>query len=53
MQLTERIFCYLWRGRGNNCNSYLYAGEKVILIDPGHLQTEFRENCLEILLREL
>ena len=53
MQLTERIFCYLWRGSGNNCNSYLYAGEKVILIDPGHLQTEFRENCLEILLREL
>ncbi|RJX23256.1 MAG: MBL fold metallo-hydrolase [Dethiobacter sp.] len=53
MQLTERVFGYPWRGRGNNCNSYLYAGEKVILIDPGHIQNEFRENCLEVLLQAL
>lgn len=53
MQLTERIFFYPWRGRGNNCNTYLYAGEKVLLIDPGHLQTEFGENCLEMLLQAL
>lgn len=51
MQITERIFFYFWRGRGNNCNSILYAGEKVILIDPGHIQTELRENALNMLLR--
>lgn len=53
MQLTEKIYCYPWRGRGNNCNTYVYAGEKVVLIDPGHIQNEFRENCLENLLTAL
>ena len=53
MQITERIFFYPWRGRGNNCNSYLYAGEKVLLIDPGHLKTELGENSLEMLLQAL
>jgi glyoxylase-like metal-dependent hydrolase (beta-lactamase superfamily II) len=40
MQLTEKIYCYPWRGRGNNCNTYVYDGEKVILIDPGHIRIE-------------
>ncbi len=53
MQLTEKIYCYPWRGRGNNCNTYVYAGEKVMLIDPGHIRNELRENCLEILLKAL
>jgi glyoxylase-like metal-dependent hydrolase (beta-lactamase superfamily II) len=53
MQLTEKIYCYPWRGRGNNCNTYVYAGEKVVLIDPGHIRNEFRENCLENLLTAL
>jgi hydroxyacylglutathione hydrolase len=53
MQLTEKVFSYPWGGMGNNANTYLYAGEKVILIDPGHIQNEFRENCLELLLSEL
>lgn len=49
MQLTEKIYGYLWQGRGNNCNSYLFAGEKIVLIDPGHIRNEFRENCYEFL----
>ncbi|NMB40821.1 MAG: MBL fold metallo-hydrolase [Firmicutes bacterium] len=53
MQLTERVFFYPWRGRGNNCNSILYAGEKVALIDPGHIRTELGENCQEMLFRQI
>jgi len=53
MKLTEKIYCYPWRGMGNNCNSFLYAGEKTILIDPGHIQNEYRETCLENLLQEM
>lgn len=50
MQITEKIFGYLWRGSGNNCNTYLFAGEKTILFDPGHIQNELGERCLEKLL---
>jgi hydroxyacylglutathione hydrolase len=53
MQITEKIFCYPWRGSGNNCNTYLYVGEKVILIDPGHIQNELGERCLQRLLAGL
>ncbi len=50
MKVTEKVYAYIWRGRGNNCNTYLYAGEKTILIDPGHIRNEMRENCLDTLL---
>lgn len=50
MQFTEKIYGYPWQGNGNNCNTYLYAGKKNILFDPGHLQNEFRENCINVLL---
>ena len=53
MQLTEKIYGYPWQGMGNNCNTFLYAGEKTILIDPGHINNEFRENCLVLLLSEM
>ncbi len=53
MQLTEKIYGYFWQGQGNNCNSYLFAGEKLVLIDPGHIRNEFRENCLEMLKQGL
>lgn len=53
MKVTDKMFAYIWRGRGNNCNSYLYSGEKVILVDPGHIHNEFNENCLERLLSEM
>lgn len=53
MKLTEKLYGYFWQGNGNNCNTYLYAGKKNILIDPGHIQNEFRTNCLEILLASM
>ncbi len=53
MQLTEKIYSYPWKGMGNNCNAYLYAGEKTILIDPGHIYNEYNEKCLEILLAQM
>lgn len=53
MQITEKMYCYPWRGMGNNCNTYLYAGAKTILIDPGHIYNEYRENCLDNLLKEM
>ncbi len=49
MQLTEKLYWYPWQGRANNCNSYLYKGEQLILFDPGHINNEFNENCLETL----
>lgn len=51
MQITDRIYWYPWRGRGNNCNSYLIKGKKTILVDPGHIYNELRESCLEALVR--
>ncbi|HHU75472.1 MAG TPA: MBL fold metallo-hydrolase [Firmicutes bacterium] len=53
MQLTEKIYAYPWKGMGNNCNAYLYAGEKKILMDPGHIHNEYNEKCLEKLLAEM
>ncbi len=53
MQLTEKIYGYPWKGNGNNCNTILYAGEKKVLIDPGHIRNEFRVNCLDMLLRSM
>ena len=50
MKLTEKLFIYPWQGRGNNCNAYLYAGQKTILIDPGHIQNETGARCIQMLL---
>lgn len=53
MQLTDRLYAYIWQGSGNNCNTYLFAGAKNVLIDPGHISNEYRENCLEVLLQSM
>ncbi len=53
MHLQGKIYAYPWRGHGNNCNTYLLAGEKNVLVDPGHIRNEFRESCLETLEKEL
>lgn len=50
MHLIKNLYCYIWQGMGNNCNSYLFAGEPLTLIDPGHIRNEFGEPCLEQLL---
>ena len=39
MKLDHDLYAYLWEDPDeNNCNSYLIAGEKPLLIDPGHLR---------------
>ena len=53
MQLTEQLFWYPWRGRANNCNSYLLKGIQTILFDPGHIYNELNESCLEMLTRQM
>lgn len=53
MRLTDRFYAYLWQGYGNNCNSYIYRGKKLVLIDPGHLINETGERCLDVLTRSL
>ncbi|MCL0102509.1 MBL fold metallo-hydrolase [Dehalococcoidia bacterium] len=52
MKLVDNIHAYLWRGRGNNCHSYLFTdvlrGKRPhVLIDPGHVVNELSEKCLE------
>ncbi len=53
MRLTEKLYWYPWQGMANNCNSYLYRGERLILFDPGHISNEMNENCLEKLKDQL
>jgi len=54
-QLIDNLYCYLWQGRGNNCNTYLLAnvlrGKRPhIIIDPGCSVNELREPCFDSLL---
>ncbi len=53
MQLTKQLYGYPFQGRANNCNSYLLKGSQTILFDPGHIYNDFRESCLEMLVRQL
>jgi len=58
MKLIDNLYCYIWTGRGNNCNSYLFANvlrsdRPHILIDPGHIVNELGEHCLDHLLNSI
>ncbi len=53
MRLNDRFYGYFWQGYGNNCNSYIYCGEKMLLIDPGHIFNETGERCFDVLNRSL
>ena len=55
---AENFHCYIWQGRGNNCNSCLFTntlrGEHPhIIIDPGHITNEFREPCFDHLTKAI
>jgi len=55
MQLAEDFYFYIWQGRGNNCNSCLFAnvlrGERPhAIVDPGHITNELREACFDYLV---
>jgi glyoxylase-like metal-dependent hydrolase (beta-lactamase superfamily II) len=50
IKLGDDLYCYLWQGRGNNCNSVLLPGilrgkKPHVLIDPGHIRNEMGEAC--------
>ena len=53
MKLTEQLYWYPWRGRANNCNSFLLKGNQTILFDPGHIYNDINESCLEMLTRQM
>jgi hydroxyacylglutathione hydrolase len=58
VQLTEKFYCYVWQGRGNNCNSILWPsvlrGEGPhVLIDPGHVRNELGEPCFDSLAQAM
>jgi glyoxylase-like metal-dependent hydrolase (beta-lactamase superfamily II) len=62
LKLAGDFYAYLWPGvtmqemqtYGNNCNSYIRAnalpGGKHVLIDPGMVANEARQDCLESLI---
>ena len=58
VKLGENCYCYLWLGRGNNCNASLLChalrGERPhVLIDPGHVRNELAEPCFDSLTEAL
>ena len=57
-QLAEKFYCYVWQGRGNNCNAILWPsvlrGEHPhVLVDPGHIKNELGEPCLDSLAKAM
>jgi hydroxyacylglutathione hydrolase len=58
VQLAEKFYCYVWQGRGNNCNAILWPsilrGERPhVLIDPGHVRNELGEPCFDSLAQAM
>jgi hydroxyacylglutathione hydrolase len=54
VNLTPNLFCYIWQGMGNNCNTSVLTGvlkgdKPHVIIDPGHTINEAREGCFESL----
>lgn len=52
LQITDNLCGFFWQGQGNNCNSYLFTnvldGERPhVIVDPGHINNEFREPCFK------
>jgi glyoxylase-like metal-dependent hydrolase (beta-lactamase superfamily II) len=51
IRLQDNIYCYIWQGMGNNCNTTVITGalkgdKPHIIIDPGHIVNESGEECL-------
>jgi len=58
MRLTDHFYCYVWQGRGNNCNAVLLPavlrGERQhVLVDPGHIRNELGEPCFDSLTESM
>jgi len=51
VRLLNNLYCYIWSGMGNNCNTCVLTGvlkgdKPHIIIDPGHITNEADEDCL-------
>ena len=58
VKLAEKFYCYVWQGRGNNCNAILWPsvlrGERQhVLVDPGHAGNELGETCFDSLAQAM
>ena len=58
MKLLDILYAYVWLGRDNNCNTYVFAEalseDRHLIIDPGHINTPFyQEPGLDRLLKEM
>jgi hydroxyacylglutathione hydrolase len=58
VQLAEKFYCYVWQGRGNNCNTVLWPlvlrGERPhVLVDPGLVRDELGEPCFDSLAQAM
>ena len=58
VKLAEKFYCYVWQGRGNNCNAILWPsvlrGEHShVLVDPGHINNELGEPCFDSLAQAM
>jgi hydroxyacylglutathione hydrolase len=58
VKLAEKFYCYLWQGRGNNCNTVLWPlvlrGESPhVLVDPGLVRDELGEPCFDSLAQAM
>ena len=58
IKMAENLYCYIWQGNGNNCNTCLFTnvlrGEQPhIIIDPGHTTNELGEDCFGSLTKAI
>jgi hydroxyacylglutathione hydrolase len=58
VKLADNLHCYVWQGRGNNCNAILLPavlrGERShVLVDPGHVRNELGEPCFDSLTQAI
>lgn len=58
INLVEGFYCYIWQGRGNNCNSCLFTNvlrgdHPHVIVDPGHVTNEMGEACLDYLIKAI
>ena len=58
VKLADKLYCYVWEGRGNNCNTVLWPsvlrGEHPhVLVDPGHIRDELGETCFDSLAQAM
>jgi len=58
VKLTDHFYCYVWQGRGNNCNTVVWPsvlrGEHPhVLVDPGHVRNELGETCFDSLVQAM